>query len=277
MNARRAAPMTLALLWAAPRAAAQQPINTSAWVGLPYALRLLEEGACTRQPGLCERYPATVPLPKDARANKNSEPPCMMCHHGCYTLPKLVKQYNARTVAEIGVCTGQTSVAMLDLHGSQLDRYYLIDPWGGRRCHPGCACFSQLSRVAVRWPQLTLLRGYSTAMAFAIPNASLDLVLVDAAHDYRNARADMLAYWPKLKAGGVMAGHDFAHNRNWAEIAQDRAAKVAPFDKTREVPAYGVTQATQELFGHCEIHAQHNTFWIEKAKCQSGPLPNLAG
>ena len=81
-----------ALLCCCATAAAQQPINASAWMGLPYALSLLEEGACTRQPGICESVPAEVSLRK-ARANDRTEPPCVnMCRHGCYTLPRLVKR-----------------------------------------------------------------------------------------------------------------------------------------------------------------------------------------
>ena len=66
-------------------------------------------------------------------------------------------------------------------------------------------------------------------MAPSIPNASLDLAYIDAAHDYRNARRDVLAYWPKLRASGILAGHDFAHWRNWAEVRQDKLASRGPY------------------------------------------------
>ena len=32
---------------------------------------------------------------------------------------------------------------------------------------------------------------------------------VDAVHDYQGALIDMCDWWPKLKPGGVMAGHDY--------------------------------------------------------------------
>ena len=51
-------------------------------------------------------------------------------------------------------------------------------------------------------------------------DGSVDLAFIDAAHDYRNVRADVLAYWPKLKPDGVLAGHDFLHYRNWAEVSR---------------------------------------------------------
>lgn len=38
---------------------------------------------------------------------------------------------------------------------------------------------------------------------------SLNFVFIDAAHDYRNVKADIAAWFPKVKAGGVLAGDDY--------------------------------------------------------------------
>jgi Methyltransferase domain len=39
-------------------------------------------------------------------------------------------------------------------------------------------------------------------------DGGVDVVFVDADHSYAAVLADIKAWWPKLKAGGVMAGHD---------------------------------------------------------------------
>lgn len=38
---------------------------------------------------------------------------------------------------------------------------------------------------------------------------SLDFVLIDAAHDYESVKADIAAWLPKVKFGGVLAGDDY--------------------------------------------------------------------
>jgi hypothetical protein len=52
-------------------------------------------------------------------------------------------------------------------------------------------------------------REFSTTGAAQLPDESLDCVYLDARHDYTSVTEDLEAWWPKLRRGGVMAGHDF--------------------------------------------------------------------
>lgn len=42
---------------------------------------------------------------------------------------------------------------------------------------------------------------------------SLDFVFIDAAHDYENVKNDISLWYPKVKEGGVLAGHDYHSNQ----------------------------------------------------------------
>lgn len=49
----------------------------------------------------------------------------------------------------------------------------------------------------------------SLAAAALFANESLDFVFIDASHDYFSVRADILAWLPKVRTGGVLAGDDY--------------------------------------------------------------------
>ena len=170
---------------------------------------------------------------------------------------------------------GATVVSTLRQHGGSIDSYTAVDAWGERRCNPGCGCYGRLRPIAERFPALHLIQAYSVPASASIADASSDLVFVDAAHDYENVHADVLAYWPKVKPGGVLAGHDFAHHRNWAEILERRQAHARTAEGRRGKripPSYGVGQALAELFVHCELHVRFGVWWVERRLCRSGPI-----
>ena len=41
--------------------------------------------------------------------------------------------------------------------------------------------------------------------------AQVDLVFVDALHDYEHVKQDIGLWWPKVRIGGIICGHDFNH------------------------------------------------------------------
>lgn len=52
----------------------------------------------------------------------------------------------------------------------------------------------------------------SAAAAEQIPDDSLMFVYIDALHTRPGCFEDMELWWPKLKKGGLFAGHDYRHN-----------------------------------------------------------------
>ncbi|CAD7944333.1 unnamed protein product [Amoebophrya sp. A25] len=54
-----------------------------------------------------------------------------------------------------------------------------------------------------------VLEAWSEDAAKKVPDGSLDFVYLDARHDFQGVYADLSSWWPKLKIGGLIAGHDF--------------------------------------------------------------------
>jgi Methyltransferase domain len=71
--------------------------------------------------------------------------------------------------------------------------------------------------------------GISWDVAAKYTDESLDFVYIDADHAYESVRRDIAAWWPKVRRGGALAGHDY----------------------TPEIP--GVIQAVTEAFERVEV------------------------
>lgn len=120
------------------------------------------------------------------------------------------------TGAEIGCAYGAYAGAVLaDWKGA---RYLMVDLWAPqptdvyRENQSGLRfdeCFRKCSELAARDPRAVLMRMGSVDAAAQIEDGSLDWVYLDGNHDYGPVLADMDAWWPKVKPGGVFAGHDF--------------------------------------------------------------------
>ncbi|MGK3967331.1 class I SAM-dependent methyltransferase [Sorangium sp. So ce118] len=65
----------------------------------------------------------------------------------------------------------------------------------------------------------------STQAATRFAGASLDLVFLDGSHDRAAVLADLEAWWPRLKPGAVLAGHD--HNEKHAGVMEAVARFMA--------------------------------------------------
>lgn len=57
---------------------------------------------------------------------------------------------------------------------------------------------------------ITPIRELSWDGAKHYKDNSLDFVFIDAAHDYESVKKDINAWFPKVKDGGTIAGHDYA-------------------------------------------------------------------
>lgn len=87
-----------------------------------------------------------------------------------------------------------------------------------------------------------------------IENESLDYIYVDARHDYCGVKEDLNNFWPKLRTGGIFAGHDYltadeVAGQDWS-LCQDgsmnRGAVKGAVDEFAELHGLQVTVTYQE-------------------------------
>lgn len=65
------------------------------------------------------------------------------------------------------------------------------------------------ARLAQWGDRSTIWRTTSEEAAPRIPDASLDFVYIDARHDEASVREDLGLWFPKVRPGGIIAGHDY--------------------------------------------------------------------
>jgi len=130
-------------------------------------------------------------------------------------------------IAEVGCAEGLFSKDLLDAGAGLL---YMIDNWGHIPGVKGDGNFPQewhdknyadaMNRVKpyakifkpLGEERVVVLKGLSTQMAVHIPDKSLDMVYLDAAHYEDGVIADLKVYYPKVKPGGIIAGHDYLND-----------------------------------------------------------------
>lgn len=128
---------------------------------------------------------------------------------------------------------------------------YCVDPWKNPPGYESQAKFLwgegtredhyQKAKLSLRpyGHRARMLRCVSEDAANIIQDSTLDFVYLDGDHSYEAVYSDLNWWWPKLKSGGVMLGHDIIcpgekDEENWGrfiqpavfDFARPRALKV---------------------------------------------------
>jgi predicted O-methyltransferase YrrM len=148
---------------------------------------------------------------------------------------------------EVGAWQGRSATAVAGglAPGSRL---ILVDNFSGptTRERPNvAACLKRLEasvaamrRLAPRI-QIAIMVGDSPLVAARIEPASLDVVFLDGDHAYNQVVADIRAWHPALKAGGLFCGHDITRPCGVAQAVREW------------FPHYAVVDGTSVWFARC--------------------------
>ncbi len=168
-----------------------------------------------------------------------------------HVMPKVLNDNNCLIGAEIGVAFGGHAESILQ--NTSINKIYCIDSY---KHYPGSTdSFCLLNGQTYGQPEYDtmyeftkerldkfnnraiLIREESEAASKLI-NETLDFVFIDAQHTPQAVINDINLWYPKIKNGGVMSGHDYNH------------------------PCFpGVAEAVNSFFNGKSIHAEDGYVW----------------
>jgi len=163
--------------------------------------------------------------------------------------PALLDHLGFQRACEVGIWKDAFSAHLLQ--HSHLATLVSVDSWHDSFPHAPITA-SRLEAQARRalapfGSRSRILIDYSPQAAQQFADGYFDFVYIDANHRYHLIQADIAAWWPKVRAGGILAGHDYVRARHC-----------------------GVIQAVDEFVAahKCELHLTSTdrfpSWWVSK-------------
>ena len=152
-------------------------------------------------------------------------------------LAALLQVAGSRTVLELGVWKGELAAHLLSSL-SQIERYYLLDPWRNlenwdKPFNLDDQAFEGVYNQALQATQFAeprrhILRGTTAEVIHQIPDQTLDAAYIDGDHTLRGITIDLMAVWPKVKTGGLVICDDFTPSP-WQHGREYEPSLVFPY------------------------------------------------
>ena len=146
-------------------------------------------------------------------------------------IPRLINKHKLTGKGvEVGVWEGWYSSLLL--RRTSLSVLYSVDPWAAWIGPKGSQAINDERYEKTIWrlgkfkERSVIIRKTSQEASKMFEERSLDFVYIDASHGYESISNDIKLWWPKIKAQGILSGHDYM-----------------------DVDDYGVIRAVDE---HCE-------------------------
>ena len=113
---------------------------------------------------------------------------------------------------EVGIAQGYGTEYVLD--GLSLKKFYMIDPYipyefNDTSIEDFNKMYDDTRHKFAMYGNAVLIRTTSEEASKQFEDGSLDFVYIDGNHLYPAVKKDIDIWWPKVRAGGVMGGHDY--------------------------------------------------------------------
>ena len=151
---------------------------------------------------------------------------------GWFTFERLYKHMaeslpNGATVVEVGVYEGKSFAYLMVemINAGKRFNIFAVDSFTFTGENGKSILDNFIENMKPVEGKYSIIKDQSWNAANKFEDGSIDFVFIDADHVYESVKRDILAWLPKVKKGGIIAGHDYCN----------------------EHP--GVIQAVDEIFG----------------------------
>lgn len=153
--------------------------------------------------------------------------PMVLTHEGIYR-HAVERAHQGAIFVEVGAYIGESVVyTAVEIINSGKDiQLHVVDKWRGKNTiNPELSMKQILDQFILNVQpvadkmKIFIHQQKSVKAAEEFLDGSLDFVFIDAAHDYKSVKEDIIAWYPKVKAGGLLAGHDFTEKFPGVQIA----------------------------------------------------------
>lgn len=113
---------------------------------------------------------------------------CYLGKSTCYMAEALIERACSATLHIVDTFCGDQNIGAANFHAQFVQNMI------------GTGVWDRLNEVHV---------ADSVRFAESMPLDSVDFVFIDAEHTFESVARDLAAWWPRVRAGGLMAGHDY--------------------------------------------------------------------
>lgn len=204
-----------------------------------------------------------------------------------FSYPQLYKRIvdnsqDGSHIVEVGSWKGRSAafMAVEIINSNKKIKFDCVDTWKGSIEHETYDVITEeklydvfLSNIEPVKHIINPIRMTSIESSKLYKDNSLDFVFIDASHEYEDVKADILSWLPKVKIGGILAGHDYntfeGVNRSVNEIFNINDLEISEY-------CYIYKKQTMEKFYNIEEQKLWNEphMWEDGGHEWSGPFGN---
>lgn len=119
------------------------------------------------------------------------------------------------TMIEVGCFAGESTKMFLD--SGKVKALFAVDAWQNGLDTTDAATVKYDLAVVEKWfderlafySNVVKKKGDSLSLAAGFADSSVDFIYLDSCHEYEHVMKEISAYFPKVKFGGFIGGHDY--------------------------------------------------------------------